>query len=254
MSGAKDKKFNIFVAYHKPSFLIKNEYIIPVNAGREVLNQHKSEKPYEYEWLTSNMQGDDTGENISFKNPDYCELTVLYWIWKNSETDYTGLMHYRRFFSLDNSETYPFGFTKENVEQMVMKTDVILPKPLKLVESSIYEQFALSHDIMFLDLALDYIKSNYKEMSVFADMIKTDRLAHFWNMIISKKSVFDDYMSWLFEILNYLENYINQNNIDYPPRLYGFISERLFNIYFKYLISKQKVSCKFANVIYLSNS
>ena len=46
------------------------------------------------------LEGFIETDNISVKNPCFCELTCLYWAWKNLECDYIGLAHYRRHFSL----------------------------------------------------------------------------------------------------------------------------------------------------------
>lgn len=45
---------------------------------------------------------DNIGNHISGKNANYCELTGLYWIWKNTDDSYKGLVHYRRYFGRNN--------------------------------------------------------------------------------------------------------------------------------------------------------
>ena len=55
----------------------QDDIYLPVHVGRE----GKDALPY---------QPDNTGDNISAKNPSYCELTGLYWAWKNLDCDYLG--------------------------------------------------------------------------------------------------------------------------------------------------------------------
>ncbi len=238
------KKYNIFVAYHKPAVIFENEVMTPIHVGRDRLKNSQDEKLLDYIWLMDHMIGDNVSDNISIKNNDYCELSAIYWIWKNMESEYTGLMHYRRVFSPDNSNEFPFGLDNVTMDKLFSDCDLVLPNPLTVTEKSIYEQFTNSHEKKHLDYALDYIDSKYPEMKQYTSGLKTNKKCYFWNMFIAKKELFDQYSQWLFEVLFELENYITKNKQEYQPRLYGFISERLFNVYMQYIINEKGVKYK----------
>ena len=58
------------------------------------------------------------------------------------------------------------------------------------------------------------------------------RKLHILNMFAMKKSLFDEYCTWLFDILFELEKRTSMTGYDtYESRLYGFMSERLFNVW-----------------------
>ena len=80
----------ILVAAHKKYHIPQNPMYIPIHVGHVLAKQ-------EFRW-----QGDDTGNNISSKKTNYCELTALYWAWKNLDADAIGLVHYRRYFLSPN--------------------------------------------------------------------------------------------------------------------------------------------------------
>ena len=84
-------KLKIAVATHK-------KFQMPTQAGYFPLHVGKSRHTQKL----SEYVGDDTGDNISDKNPFFCELTGLYWAWKNLDSDYLGLAHYRRYFTNTN--------------------------------------------------------------------------------------------------------------------------------------------------------
>jgi len=89
----ENPKVKILIAYHKDTYRFKSDILTPIHVGRAIADK-KTKKQL------SDIIGDDTGDNISKKNPHYCELTALYWAWKNYDKldnpDYIGFMHYRR--------------------------------------------------------------------------------------------------------------------------------------------------------------
>ena len=51
-------------------------------------------------------------------------------------------------------------------------------------------------------------------------------------MFVMKRSLFDEYCTWLFDILFELEKRTDMTGYDtYEARLFGFMSERLFNVW-----------------------
>ena len=82
----------IIIATHKPYWIPEDSMYLPVQMGHAI---HPD----------IGYVGDDTGENISEKNASFCELTGLYWLWKNRKFDGNiGVCHYRRFFVNDKRE------------------------------------------------------------------------------------------------------------------------------------------------------
>ena len=115
----------VIVATHKKYSFPNDKMYMPIQVGAK-LNEDLG------------YQKDSIGYNISEKNPYYCELTALYWAWKNLETDYLGLVHYRRYFSLkekkykekrdkDQKDKMRLAITKKEVKKVLQETDVILP-------------------------------------------------------------------------------------------------------------------------------
>ena len=92
-TAQQTKRIKIFVSAHKPAVFPKAASIIPIQVGAE-------NAPV----LFQDTLHDNEGDNISSLNPMYCELTAQYWAWKNTDADYYGFCHYRRYFDFTNVE------------------------------------------------------------------------------------------------------------------------------------------------------
>ena len=236
----------IYVCCHDKRPLPVNGFLVPVQAGRAMSD------------FVLDMQGDDDGINISNRNANYCELSVLYWIWRNTAHDCFGLCHYRRFFNLNNEETVlesfddfsvKSGLDSENLCRLMNEYDLILPRAkAKNNGSSLYQLYAEAHHIGDLDLALRIIADIYPEMVPAAETaIYNQPLAYYKNMMISRRDFADLYCRWLFDVLRRVDCIIYpqlQFRTPYQKRVYGFLAERLFNIYLEHYRRSNRIKIK----------
>ena len=176
---------------------------------------------------------DNTGDNISEKNSNYCELTAAYWIWKNDKSDITGLTHYRRyFFKNKNTNSINDILDKEDIENILEKYDVILPEKERIIKYNVKDAYGKFHHIEDFNKCRDIIEEKYPEYLEAFDKIANGRKLYLYNMFISNKKIFDEYYKWLFDILFELEKRVDISNYsDYDKRIYGFLSERLLSVW-----------------------
>lgn len=219
------KKIIVIVATHKEYEMPKDSLYLPVHVGAE------GKKDIGY-------TKDNTGDNISTKNPFFCELTGLYWAWKNLDADYIGLAHYRRHFSLKKrkyrkvEDTLDHVLTRKQAKEIFKNTDVILPKKRRYFIETLYNHYKHTMHIETLDETRKILEEKYPKYLKEFDRLKKRTSMHAFNMFIMKKEVLDDYCEWLFDILFELEKRIDASKYDaFHARFFGRVSERLLDVY-----------------------
>lgn len=166
---------------------------------------------------------DCEGDHISEKNRQFCELTGLYWIWKNAGEDYIGLVHYRRHFLL------PDNWLERMIEN---KVDVILPVPL-YVAPSIAENYKERHIASDWEYLMEYFKTGIPEEFEEAEQFFNSNLYSPCNMLIAGKEVLNKLCEWMFPILFAVAEHGGAKEDPYLNRYPGFISERLITYFFE---------------------
>lgn len=233
----------ILIAYHKIDNLYKDELLTPINGGRTLIEGKNNP---EQKWLFENTIGDNTGENISIKNPLYNELTAIYWAWKNyneiGNPSHLGFMHYRRHFLFNNNTTLSCkiheereydiskdsGYSPEIVNKLVAKYDFVCNKAF--YRHTVYTHYKENHDIKDLDKVLEILSKKYPEFHQSAQKYINGDNSYFFNMFIFPQKIFFQYCEWIFSIL---EEFEKTENLE-GKRL--FVSERLTGIFIQHLI------------------
>lgn len=185
-------------------------------------------------------QRDDEGENISKKNPNYNELTAIYWAWKNlKNVDAIGLVHYRRYFSIHGKRRLDNVISKRDANRLLSNYDVVLPKKRHYYIESNYSHYIHAHKTKPLDLTRQVIEKKYPKYLNYFDLVMSQRGAHMFNMFIMKSDLFEEYAAWIFDVLGNVENELDISEYSkQESRVYGYLAELLMDVW----IYKNKVN------------
>ena len=215
----------------------EDDVYLPVHVGRE----GKADIGY---------IGDNTGENISNKNANYCELTGLYWAWKNLEADYIGLCHYRRYFTRSNprncAKKKAAILRKKEYEEILKTTPIIVPDKRRYYIETMRSHYDHSHYAKDLEMMENVIKEIYPEYADALKKVMNRTWAHMFNMFVMRRDYFDDYCTWMFRILEEVEKRTDITNYNaVEARIYGYLSELLLDVWLEknsYKYHEQNVS------------
>ena len=254
MEEKKQPRVKILVACHKADPNIRQDDIyMPIQVGKALHPE-----------LDLGFQCDNTGDNISEKNGSYCELTALYWAWKNlKDVDYIGLCHYRRYFAFGkNLLPYESGiniseddFSKIEIEspdvnKIFNEYDIILAKPYSIPFSMEveYNYAHIKNDFIILETVIKELYPEY--LSEFTRFFyKNNKLAAY-NMFLTSKHVFEEYCNWLFKILERVESRSILSAYPDQARVFGYMAERLLNIF----VMHKKLKVFYVPIIKVDNA
>lgn len=259
------KSYKIMVGYHKPAYLLDNidNNFIPMHLGREIAFKESKDgtlSQEETEWLLSNTIGDNTGENISFLNREFCELTGIYWCWKNyqkiGEPNYFGFMHYRRHFIFSNEylqgkepdfcamvrRKIPGSNYQNEIGLDLIKFDQNILDKTKIYVCSnslnispydyhVKQQFI---DRKMYDRSLEILKKENPEVAEYLDEYLSGNI-HYWsNVFLCHKSVFFELCEWVFPKLLSVYKQIDFSGASIAQhRFIGYLAENLFGVFWK---------------------
>lgn len=256
-----NKNIKILIACHKPSELPKNDLFLPVRVGAALSNDDFG------------LQRDDDGkDNISKKNPGYCELTAIYWAWKNLKADYYGLFHYRRFYSfadkrfsvsddghmmirvkaLSQDVFAKYGLLGEGrMREIIESNDLIvheprpvrgIPTPMAIPGKSVREHYKYHDGTIIknsdIELMMDIVHNKYPKIYPYINKYLDGNTFLGYNMFIMKREYFMHMCEFEFSVLSEVEKGINNSLSERSlnaNRIYGYLAEILTSAYIYYL-------------------
>ena len=214
----------ILVATHKSYRMPDDPIYFPLLVGAECNGT---------DW---NGAKDNTGDHISQRNPYYCELSGLYWAWKNTDADVYGLCHYRRY--MGNRRWWKPKkerlLNENEIREMLSSCDVILPRKRHYWIETRGSQYAHAHHREDLQCVKQILAERYPDYLPSWEWMLGTRSGHICNMFIMRRELLDAYCAWLFDILFEAERRLDISSYsDKDRRVFGYLGERLLDVWIR---------------------
>lgn len=219
----------IVVATHMKYEMPEDKMYIPLHVGAAG-KKNSDGTPLDFGYVR-----DDCGDNISEKNYRFGTQTGLYWIWKNVDAEYKGLVHYRRHFTgtyRRKNDIVGSAICYEEIKPMLAQYKVFVPKKRRYFIETLASHYAHTHDESHFLLVKEIIQRDCPEYIKAFDKTLNRTWGYMFNMMILKAELMDDYCSWLFNILYQVADQVDGSNLSaFDSRFCGRISEILFDVW-----------------------
>ena len=200
----------------------------------------------------SDIMRDDSGDSIAHRNPDFSEMTAIYWVWKNRPgLDGVGFCHYRRYFDFRQgarglARETRLRTAQELVDHRGHLADVaVVARTLdegaivvtRTTDEGIAnaEQYMSAHVPEHYLAMVNYLLAHHPHLArqVVAHVGDTGFYGN--NMFLMRWADFDRLCRFWFDCLFALDRQLADRPAGYQRRVLAFLSERLFDIHVRWL-------------------
>ena len=216
----------ILVSTHKPYVMPSDQDLyLPIQVGCDETTERFG------------IQGDNTGDNISFKHRYYSDLSAVYWAWKNLDADVIGSCHYRRYFvsrkiKKENEPPFRYILSKKEVEDLIAKCPVIVAKKRHYYIETMESHYAHSHNEKDFQLTREIISQQFPAYLPAFNHVAAETSAHIFNTFIMRQDYLDQFCSFLFPVLFELEKRVDFTGYnEYESRVCGYMAEFLLDVW-----------------------
>lgn len=216
-------RVSIFVATHKKYDLYKERPYLPLCIGGYQEEGYLTER---------------SGENIAYLNPRINECTALYWIWKNTDSKYVGLNHYRRYFYNNEIESMDNYLDLEHMSEIFQEYDIILPKTYPIDQMTMLEQISDSMNPELCQKGYAIVRGKIEKrqpdyLEAF-DSVMRGHVIFNCNIFVTRRDILNRYCEWLFSFLIEAAEEIDVEGYDsYSQRVIGFFAERMWTVWLR---------------------